>query len=80
MIDEAGEVILEVEPMEVTTQELCLWSEQHFWQPSCFISRGAWDACGPLEESLTYAMDLDLWFKIARRFRFATTSQSLLQA
>ena len=39
-------------------------------QPSCFFTREAWERCGPLSEDLHYAMDLDLWLKISKQFKF----------
>jgi len=41
-------------------------------QPATFFSRAIWERIGPLDESLTYAMDLDLWLRARRagaRFR-----------
>jgi hypothetical protein len=45
-------------------------------QPSCFLRKGL-AAIRTLDESIHIAMDLDLWFKIARQFRFVRTSQLL---
>ncbi len=33
-------------------------------QPSAFFSRHAWQAVGPLNEALHFAMDYDLWFRL----------------
>ena len=33
-------------------------------QPSAFFSRAAWQAVGPLDETLHFAMDYDLWFRL----------------
>ena len=38
-------------------------------QQSAFVRRRALDAVGMLDESLHFAMDYDLWIRIARRFR-----------
>jgi len=46
------------------------WCDVFFGQPSCFFSRQLWRECGPLEESLHYCMDLDLWLKMLGRKRF----------
>jgi hypothetical protein len=46
-------------------------------QPSCFVRRAAWEECGPLDEELHLAMDLDLWLKIANRFEFVLTQRNL---
>lgn len=37
-------------------------------QPAAFFRRAAWDAVGGLDEDLRYAMDHDLWIRMARRF------------
>jgi len=46
------------------------WFEVFFGQPSCFFSARAWRECGPLDEDLHYSMDLDLWLKMLKKFRF----------
>lgn len=38
-----------------------------FAQPSCFFRRSLFEAAGGLDESLHYAMDLDLWTRFDRR-------------
>jgi len=48
-----------------------------FMQPSCFFARRAWNAAGPLDEELHYAMDLDLWLKMAKSFRFVMSKACL---
>ncbi|HZZ95357.1 MAG TPA: glycosyltransferase family 2 protein [Usitatibacter sp.] len=37
-------------------------------QPATLIRRSAWEAVGGLDESLHYAMDYDLWWRLYRRF------------
>lgn len=39
-------------------------------QPAVFFRRRALDAAGPLDTSLRYAMDYDLWLRMSQRFRF----------
>lgn len=39
-------------------------------QPSIFFSREALEYSGPLNESLMYGMDLDLWLRMVRRYDF----------
>jgi len=46
-------------------------------QPSIFFPREALNAAGLLDESLHYAMDLDLWIKMSRRFRFYYVNKNL---
>lgn len=61
------------EPFAVTVDALYGWIDRYFMQPSCFFTKRAWEVCGPLSEELTFAMDLDLWLKIASKFDFACT-------
>ena len=42
-------------------------------QPAAFFTRRAFDAVGGIDESLHYAMDYDLFLKIAARFKVAYT-------
>lgn len=77
MVDESGQVIVTNEPFEVTSESLYRWIDRFFWQPSCFITRSAWEECGPVDEAIHFAMDLDLWLKIAARYPFATTERML---
>lgn len=72
MVDEFGKLLHHTDPFDVTVESLYSWLDRFFWQPSCFFTRSAWCECGPLDEELHYAMDLDLWLKIAKRFQFAT--------
>lgn len=59
---------------DLSFESLLTWLDDfHFIQPSCFFSRKAWQACGPLDEKIHMAMDLDLWLKFGRSFRFART-------
>jgi hypothetical protein len=37
-------------------------------QPGTLIRRSVWDALGGLDESLEYALDYDLWWRILLRF------------
>lgn len=77
MVDSNGNVLLQASRREISLETLYDWIDQYFWQPSCFFTRRAWEKCGPLDESIHYALDLDLWIKIARTFVFVTIDQSL---
>lgn len=69
----SGGVVCYKEPEEISFQSLLSWTGQGlFMQPSCFFARAAWSGCGPLDETMHFAMDVDLWFKIARDFRYST--------
>ena len=41
-------------------------------QPSVFFRRSVLDRVGPLDERLHYTMDLDLWLRIAERYKIET--------
>lgn len=45
------------------------YAHNHLVQPSVFFTRAAWQEAGPLDESLHYAMDADLFLKMARSMR-----------
>ncbi|GFO57945.1 glycosyl transferase [Geomonas silvestris] len=63
---------------DLSLESLFSWLDDfHFIQPSCFFTRQAWNSCGPLDEQIHMAMDLDLWLKFGRSFRFARTEAML---
>ncbi|MFX0199791.1 MAG: glycosyltransferase [Candidatus Hodarchaeota archaeon] len=46
------------------------WKYNTISQPATFWTRRMWDTCGPLKESLYFAMDYDLWLKMSQRSAF----------
>src|SRR5262249_28286597 len=46
-------------------------------QPSVFFRRNALDAVGPLNEQLHFAMDLDLWLRMAEHYQIEILPQTL---
>jgi len=70
-IDETGAIINLSVPNAISLESIYSWFDEFFWQPSCFFTRETWGDCGPLDESLVYAMDLDLWIKMAKKYQFA---------
>jgi hypothetical protein len=44
------------------------YARNHLVQPSVFFTRRAWDAAGPVDMDLHYAMDADLFLRMARMF------------
>ena len=66
-----------VEPFPVTMQSLYGAVDRFFMQPSCFFTHKVWNECGPLDELLQLAMDLDLWLKIAKKHDFAIITLNL---
>jgi glycosyltransferase involved in cell wall biosynthesis len=77
MVDEEGRIVLHIDPLEITLESLYQWMDSFFWQPSCFFRRNVWADCGPLNESIHFAMDLDLWLSIAKKYSFVRISTSL---
>ena len=77
LVNEKGDLLNHSSSFDITIETLYHWLTRGFWQPSCFITRKAWENCGPLDESLHFAMDLDLWFRIVRLYRFSRTGAML---
>lgn len=72
LIDETGAASSVIVPPLVTFENLL-----RFWmrysippQPAIFFRRQVLDEVGLLDESLRYAMDYDLWLRIAKRYPF----------
>jgi len=73
IIDEHGSKYFAPPLPKVSFKTLLEWNNgTNFMQPSCYFTRQAWQSCGPLDESLHYCMDLDLWLKISQEFLFVT--------
>lgn len=77
MVDESGVVLITKAPVRVDMDLLYHWLDDFFWQPSCFFSRVAWQACGSLDQELHFAMDLDLWLRIAAAMPIAVIGANL---
>lgn len=56
-------------PERLTYERLLNYATNHLVQPSVFFTRAAWEAAGPLDESLHYAMDADLFLTMARTMK-----------
>jgi glycosyltransferase involved in cell wall biosynthesis len=64
MVDSAGRPLATVgKPFDPGR---LLRGDQLMPQPSTFISRRAWEVVGPLDEGLHYAMDYDLFIRVAK--------------
>jgi hypothetical protein len=80
ILDETGEEIYKTPGIEFDYERLLTWPEPQFLQPACFFTREAWSQCGPLREDLDYCMDLDLWLKIASKFKLVRNDNQLAVA
>ena len=72
IVDEGGKTIHTPKILQIDKQCLLDWWSKgnDFMQPACLFSKKAWLECGPLDESLHFSMDVDLWLKIAERYPF----------
>jgi glycosyltransferase involved in cell wall biosynthesis len=71
VVDKVGKVIYYKEPGELSFEGFCGWLEGgDFLQPSCFFRRIAWEAAGPLDESVHIALDVELWLRMVRKVKF----------
>jgi len=74
LIDETGARTGLVVPPPVNFESLLkFWSVECSTppQPAIFFRRAVLDDVGPLDETLRYVMDYDLWLRIARRYSFS---------
>ena len=75
MVDLDGTCFYYREPGEICYERLLEWINLYpFSQSSCFLSKEAWLECGPLDESLHFTMDVDLWLKVSKKHTFATSN------
>ena len=71
IVDESGAIVYTPKLVTVTRENLFSWCfGNNFMQPSCLVTRKAWEESGPIDESLNFAMDLQLWIRIADKFTF----------
>ena len=76
-IDAAGQDLGPCAYVEPANLERLVHEVDYIVQPAAFFRRSAFEAVGPLDESLHWALDYDLWIKIARRFPFAYVPRRL---
>ena len=53
------------------------YASNHLIQPSVFFTRNAWETCGPLDLSLHYSMDADLFISMAKQFKLKHLPQDI---
>lgn len=83
IVNAAGEVIYYKEPTdEISVESLYQWMDEgNFMQPSSYFSRRAWEECGPLDEEVHFAFELDFWLRMAKRgFEFVVLKKLLSTA
>jgi hypothetical protein len=79
IVDERGEVTHIPKLVQIDKQSLLDWwsNGSDFMQPSCLFTSQAWLDCGPLDESLNFSMDVDLWLKISQGYKFKKIDELL---
>lgn len=78
MVNRAGRVVYYKRPGQLTFEEICCWLDGgDFMQPSCFFRRSAWEAAGPVDETIHIALDVDLWLRMARVAKFRAMDRLL---
>lgn len=66
-VDRDGHESYYKEPRDLSFEGLCRWMDgNNFMQPSCFFRKAIWDACGPLDEDVHIALDVDLWLRMVK--------------
>lgn len=83
IVDPSAKVIYHKEPTaQITIESLYNWMNGgDFMQPSSVFYRKAWEKCGPLDENIHIAFDLDFWLRIAENnFEFISTDDLLSEA
>jgi glycosyltransferase involved in cell wall biosynthesis len=75
---DGSKTLWSVDALPTTFDELCNYAKGKFLpQPSVFFRRTAFDEVGGISEDFHYAMDLDLWLKIATKHPIDTTAHLL---
>ncbi len=80
-VNRRGKVEYYKKPGDLTFEGLCGWMDgNNFMQPSCFFTRRAWEAAGPLDEDIHIALDVDLWLRMAKQVTFRPVDALLSRA
>lgn len=70
-VDAEGRLLKTYIPKGLTRDQMANWGYTgHFFQPSCFIARTAWEKYGPLNEGIYTCFDYDLYLRISTEFEF----------
>lgn len=74
-LDEAGAVVRRKRP-ESFSRTLLL-RKNCIWQPTVFFRRKVWEAIGPFNEKLNFAMDYEYWLRVASMARIQSVNRHL---
>ncbi|MBD2039813.1 glycosyltransferase family 2 protein [Microcoleus sp. FACHB-672] len=77
-IDITGKPLRSLTPRVGNKAQIGDWGTQveaHFHQPSCLFSAKQFAAIGGVNERLEYALDVELWMRLAETGNFATTGE-----
>jgi glycosyltransferase involved in cell wall biosynthesis len=78
---DTGKIVYTPRATELNFTAFLSWLEEaNFMQPSCFFKAEAWRACGPLRQDLYFCLDVDLWLKMSKQFKFAKLNESISHA
>nr|WP_272508171.1 glycosyltransferase family 2 protein [Salinibacter ruber] len=76
-----GDIVYTPDGSDLTHEAFLNWLDGgSFMQPACFLRREAWEECGPLRADLEYAMDIDLFLKLSRQYRFERVDETISYA
>jgi glycosyltransferase involved in cell wall biosynthesis len=72
-VDRSGTIRKTIRPRGLEARKLADWShEGFFYQPSCFFSAEVFRKVGGVSEDLHFAMDVDLWLRLAKAGEFSS--------
>ena len=80
LIDAEGNDIGPCSHVEPVNVHRLIHDRDYIVQPAAFFRRSAFEAVGGVDESLHWALDYDLWLKIARRFPISYMPRKLARA
>lgn len=77
-VDVNGNIIYTPVLKTINYENLFKWCEDYnFMQPSCLFTKNSWINCGPLDENIHIALDVDFWIRIAKHYPFVKIDESL---
>ena len=80
-VNREGDIVYTPPGSDLTRDDFLNWMNGgNFMQPACFFRRAAWEQAGPLRTDLEYPMDVDLWLKMIRAYRFERIDATIAYA